>query len=429
MSAMDQAFFKAYRHQGPLPPGEDGQVSLAEALEDRPLREAKTASAAARLEGVLEALSATSSRPVEKPPANQADEAATEPASTADDIALGDTYNRVPEFLRPVKAAPKKTPAAMTAADAKLDLPILHGPHGQADPVCHGPHQRPSHDDSLSGAVLTAAKAQGAAVAEPPAETDAADTTSQQPVDGPSQQFLDDLDAISDEQQTQPDPLDKLPPLRPMLQVDCFEWPEVCMKLADLAGETLDELGDALLRMTQQGHKIIGLTAALPKQGVTTLLLTLARTMSLRQMNVFVVDAALRSPCLASRVGIGPEYGWEDLAVSQMPLEEYLIESIADELVLMPFCGSIEDEAEVPELLEPFGAALGRLRAHGDLVLVDLGTQLPDQTADPLVLARAVDTILIVRDARHPVNAKQLALHRRLSRAGVTVAGTIETFS
>jgi Mrp family chromosome partitioning ATPase len=237
---------------------------------------------------------------------------------------------------------------------------------------------------------------------------------------------------------------------QPMLQVDQFDWPEVCGHLARQAGDALEELTSVLRRLARCGHKVIGLTSAQSGQGTTTTLLTAARHLAERGISVAMVDAATRNPQLAARLCVAPEFGWEAIPEGCLPLEEYLIESVADRVALLPLCRTFADEARQPQLLEAFGTSVAELRRHYEVVLVDLGTLVTDQAEPaatdarrsnaategsegdslpaPLVLARAANAALLVRDARRLSGRESLTLHRRLARAGVTVAGTVETF-
>jgi len=427
MTALDQAFLKAYR----VVPGTADDEPLAEVIEDRPLREARLASAAARHERVIAALSSdagvgTSKRNRTNAKVGDAGQGKSTNQDPADDL-LGAPNIAPPAFLQQGVADSPRAKQQTPAEENDLESPVLHGAH------LHGAHEHPRgphrgrRGNPAAGGDETEprnASREHPTNAEPhdsPLDADSCE----EPLDP---EYLEELDAIAAGEESSGSTSIPLTPMQPMLQVDCFEWPEVCNLLVTQASDTLDDLAETVMQVTRRGHRAIGLASAASGQGATTLLVTLARRLAREDASVVLVDAAVHRPELATRLGVAAEYGWEELGGGHLPLEEYVIESVLDKISLLPLCKRLKRPAEQPDLLDPFVTALRDLRRHYDVVLVDLGPTAADNPEEPLVLCRAVDLVLLVRDARSQADSGLLRLHRRLSRAGVTVAGTVEMF-
>jgi MinD-like ATPase involved in chromosome partitioning or flagellar assembly len=159
-------------------------------------------------------------------------------------------------------------------------------------------------------------------------------------------------------------------------------------------------------------------------QGTTTLLGCVALRLAERGERVAMADANIGNPQLASELGLLPEYGWERILADPMPLEELVIESVRQSIALFPLCCPF-DAASLPDDFSALQGAMATLREHYGLVLVDLGVP-----GDALIgrMARVLDTVLLVRDVRSAQPDRVFDLHRMLNRAGVNVAGMIESF-
>lgn len=136
MASLDQAFIKAYRQQvspaGAIPLDTSGTESLAEALEDRPLREAKRQTAAARHTEVLSVLEAERPHPqVTNPAPSQSCTPIAEPDEQV--LALEGDQCQVPSFICSVAERSRESflpnhSSAPTGVAVAADVPATVGP-------------------------------------------------------------------------------------------------------------------------------------------------------------------------------------------------------------------------------------------------------------------------------------------------------------
>ena len=128
-------------------------------------------------------------------------------------------------------------------------------------------------------------------------------------------------------------------------------------------------MADGLLSICASGSKVLGLASCARGEGVTTLFLAAARKLLSQGRKVVLVDANWSNPQLAQSLGLLPQIGWEETLCGGLPLEEVVIESLADGLAVLPVrepSASTIAEAQI-------AASLDILAREFDVVLVDLG--------------------------------------------------------
>ena len=96
------------------------------------------------------------------------------------------------------------------------------------------------------------------------------------------------------------------------------------------------EMADGLQSIGDSGRKIIGLAGCNRGEGVTTMLSAAARNLVSRGRKVALVDNNWNNPQLARSLGLLPQIGWEESLSGGLPLEEIVIESLADGLAVLP---------------------------------------------------------------------------------------------
>ena len=96
---------------------------------------------------------------------------------------------------------------------------------------------------------------------------------------------------------------------------------------------------EGLLSICASGCKVLGLASCASGEGVTTLLLAAARKLLDQGRKVVLVDANWSNPQLAQSLGLLPQLGWEETLCGGLPLEEVVIESLADGLAVLPVRG------------------------------------------------------------------------------------------
>lgn len=139
--------------------------------------------------------------------------------------------------------------------------------------------------------------------------------------------------------------------------------------------------------------------------GKTTLSLGLARALSTLNKRVIAVEADLRQPRFAERLGLGPEHGFAGLAAGALGVDDALVEIDATTMQVSQGPGSGPSFAVLqagPPLAAPqmvlsqpsTAEILGACRARADFVLVDappIGV-----VHDAITLANFVDTVILV---------------------------------
>jgi Mrp family chromosome partitioning ATPase len=218
---------------------------------------------------------------------------------------------------------------------------------------------------------------------------------------------------------------------QPMLQVDHFAWPKVCGRLESGANAELDCVIETVLAAQIRGKKVFVLGGCNSGDGATSLLLATARRLAAQDLKVALVEADWSQPQLARRLGLLPQYGWEDVLSGRFPLEEVLIESIAERLVILP----VREPFNVSELPADASVRLDEtwnsLRHHFDIVLVDPGPLCGSPVLDrPLVesMAGRIDAALMVKNLRCHDAAEFDAIGQSLGNAGAKVLGVVENF-
>ena len=225
---------------------------------------------------------------------------------------------------------------------------------------------------------------------------------------------------------TQPGPAAEELRWRPMLQVDALVWPSMEDRLRKLAAQWMDQLAVGLTNLLDRGQKVLGFGCRVPGEGVTTMLLGAARRLVEQGLRVAVVDANLTAPNLAQSLGLLPEVGWADMLGGSLPLEEVVVESLSDGLVILPL-----DEPLDATALEPMriAATLQILAENYDAVLVDLGPLEPSASgAARREIARRVDAVVLVQNVRSTAADRLAGLRSDLAGEGVVHAGTIQNF-
>jgi Mrp family chromosome partitioning ATPase len=217
----------------------------------------------------------------------------------------------------------------------------------------------------------------------------------------------------------------------PRLQVDRFTWPHVCCRLAEAAPGELDRLADALVEVTSRGEKVVAIAGCRRGEGATTLLLCAGRRLADRGLNVILADANLADPQVACRLGFLPEAGWEEVLARRLPLEEVVVESVADRLAVLPVrqtpSATGKGAASETRLVE----SIQTLAAHYDLVLLDPGP-LEELSALGASLARGIggrlDAIALVRHGGVTPPEDLDEVRRWLAETEIVQVGVVENF-
>jgi Mrp family chromosome partitioning ATPase len=212
----------------------------------------------------------------------------------------------------------------------------------------------------------------------------------------------------------------------PLLQVDRVAWPTIHNRLQGAAKPAVEQMTDSLQSIGDSGSKVIGLASASRGEGVTTLLSAAARNLLERGRKVAVVDGHWDNPQLAKSLGLLPQIGWEEALSGGLPLEEIVIESLADGLAVLP----VREPPASAITKTAIGKSIEVLAATFDFVLVDLGSlsKLADKSTPAHTVASHMDAVVLVQNVRVTPPHRLAELQKRLSESNMRYAGTIQNF-
>jgi Mrp family chromosome partitioning ATPase len=166
--------------------------------------------------------------------------------------------------------------------------------------------------------------------------------------------------------------------LRPMWEVDEFDWPPICRALMQTEADQFAALGQAIVDCARQGKKLWGVTSLVGEAGKTTLSLCLAAWLGQQQHDVLLIDGNFTHPELAERLGISGQTCWRKTVDGTLPWGEVTVASVKDHLAVAPL--ALEGGGPEVTLLDPrVQQALQGIADSYDVVLIDLPT-MPTQS-------------------------------------------------
>ena len=179
-----------------------------------------------------------------------------------------------------------------------------------------------------------------------------------------------------------------------------FQWPRVCDALLDAIPEQFQTFAEEICRQSAAGRRVIGFATLESGQGGTTLLLALARRLSVEGVPIALVDADFSRGQLAESLGVCPHFGWHDVIEGRAQLTDALIESTEDRLTVLPT--AVCSHSLLDKVTPSVGMQL--LRRQFPCVLVDLGAAPHDRDELARWLRRRswLDGALLIQDERSP---------------------------
>lgn len=218
----------------------------------------------------------------------------------------------------------------------------------------------------------------------------------------------------------------------PMLQVDRYAWPEFCLDMHPIIKTQLGHLADQLNTKSTSARNVIAVVGSGPKSGSTSILLGLATALKAAGQRVAIVDANINTPNLASSLGLQPEQGWETVLSGKFPIQESLIDSIEDQIALLPLC--LDESQKLtfgvrPTENERMSDAITKMKEHYDLILVDLGSPKADDIAAFSNMSEWIDSAVVVHNLRDGSRGQLIKAKNLMRDYGVSVAGIAENFA
>jgi Mrp family chromosome partitioning ATPase len=212
----------------------------------------------------------------------------------------------------------------------------------------------------------------------------------------------------------------------PLLQVDRVVWPAIHNRLQSAAPAAVAAMADALQTIGDSGRKLIGLASCVRGEGATTLLSAAARHLLERGRRIVVVDSHWSNPQLARCLGLLPQVGWEESLSNGLPLEEIVIESLADGLAVLP----VREPPASAVTNATIDSSMDILARNYDFVLVDLGTldEIEDGSSPAHGVAARMDALVLVQNVRKTPPHRLSEVRKRLAASKLRYAGTIQNF-
>ena len=145
-------------------------------------------------------------------------------------------------------------------------------------------------------------------------------------------------------------------------------------------------------------QKVIVMTSALPGEGKSTTAINLALTTAMAGQRVVLVEADLRRPLMAGRLGLDGAVGTTNVLIGKVSLADAL-QRYADTGLRVLTCGPIPPNPS--ELLQSHAmeSLLADLRRDFDVIIIDAPPLLPVTDA-ALLAAQADGAVVVVRHGR-----------------------------
>lgn len=345
-------------------------------------------------------------------------------------------------YANPQQPADVPGAGEVPVVPSQLPLAGLHGgPHIRLQPTQPPASPTPKTPEPVATTTPTTAPAPAATPA-PPAWTPEPMPTSniQPPVDSQPTTSAHETTRVDAVEVTEPPvatPVERRPlstfatpePLpttafNPVYEVDAFRWPSMTNQLLSAHHELLIPVADHLLDIAEQGRSLVGIAGMRANVGCSTLLTCLARMLSSVGKSVALVDANFAKASLARDLGLEFDVGWEAALTGDLPLAECVINSLDDNMVLLPLC---RQNAHAHELLASIQTSVsaGVLRYHYDVVLFNLGAagMSPQCTTAQSVMQHCrLDANIVVADIERTSGE---SLEPLLSLFGNTCLGVI----
>lgn len=206
-----------------------------------------------------------------------------------------------------------------------------------------------------------------------------------------------------------------------------WHWPEVVDALEGGESARFDALASRLDDACRAHHyKSVLCTSAYRAEGRTTLSLALAKAAARLRGRTLLVDADLRAPSLARRLGKEVRVGIDDVVAGRGALAEALIATMDGALGILPMRWPV---ARPREFLASAGwlCTMTKLRREYDRVILDGGPLFSGVSA--ALFQRSVDAALLIY--RRGSDSERTMRHARevLDAAKLPLLGLAENFA
>lgn len=171
--------------------------------------------------------------------------------------------------------------------------------------------------------------------------------------------------------------------------------------------------------------KTIVVTSSIPDEGKSLTALSLARTAASLGLRAILIDADLRRPSIAQKMGVTPDKTLADVLANDATIEQAILRDPISGMDVLAGRPSKQKQIDLLGAADRLRAVIAELRADYDVVVIDSPPALP--VADVQILARIADaTIFCVRWNATPRESIQGAVQTLLD-AKANLVGTLLT--
>ncbi|HEY2841902.1 MAG TPA: cellulose synthase operon protein YhjQ/BcsQ [Pirellulales bacterium] len=217
---------------------------------------------------------------------------------------------------------------------------------------------------------------------------------------------------------------------QPVFELSNFIWPEITEAILAAAPGQLQTAATDLAEACRRHRKLVAVTGVRGGEGCSVIAMTLARALAAQQQKVVLVDAHFAAPRLANCLGVAAEVGWEESLAGERPLAEAVVQSIADQMALLPLKQPTPADWRLAETR--LKSCFDELRRHFDVVLIDAGP-LGEPSDKRHLLAWAapcrVDRALVVLDGRSAIEQDMADVDNRLQACGIAQWSFVDNFA
>lgn len=431
MSALDQAFIKAYRQpaEACAPSGVPLSTAIVEdSAASEPVPRAETVLAAlATPSGTAPAATPFQPRLYKGPSAEE--ESPADPAAgdgQRQSVSIGPSRPRPRRMARRDLRRLLQRPPTLATDDLAATIPLYQP--GAEPPVesCDDAIPRESEPNRPSAA---ARGAPPTSPQQPPDDRGSAESTALDPTSRESTAAATNPSEAPDSP-VRPPALPRV--FRPLLEVDRFVWPDISLRLDTETGGALGRLADTLLQFAGRGRRVLAFGAARRGEGTTTVLSAVAARLAGRQTHIALVDGDLGEPQLARRLGLLPQAGWDDVLAGRGALAEVAIQSTEDGAILLPIREAFGGAGVALGHREIFRDSIRQLAAGAELVLVDLGPLEDRAVVEDFLagcLAGTLDGVVLVRNVRAGEPERTARIEQAIRAAGIEPLGIVENLA
>jgi capsular exopolysaccharide synthesis family protein len=174
-------------------------------------------------------------------------------------------------------------------------------------------------------------------------------------------------------------------------------------------------------RGTPNGTQVVLVTSPRANTGKTVLAAHLAAAAAEMGLRTVLIDANLRAPAVAARLGLEGSAGLQAVLRDMVPVSDVMAGHGPTGITVLP-AGAADPDPSALLASAAMRSALGSLREGFDVVVID-GAPL-NPTADALTLASTVDGVIVVVEPRNPLGETAQAV-RELTALSARVLGFV----